>query len=144
MSLEEDHEHLGEQLRKAMASATAGQPDMLVFCLRGSEISARLVKMAELAEAEAANLDLTSASKNVRPIRSRLPMPPGYPVEQVSEEAQREMKATLARSYLSAAKDLRFLASHVEEERFFRLAIHDLIALGFSLPGQPMPIGYLR
>jgi hypothetical protein len=97
MSIEDDHEHLAEQMRKAMAS-----------------------------------------------------VPPGYPGHELpSEESQREMNAMIVRSYLSAAEDFRFLAAHVEEDRFFRLAIHDLSALGYSIGPMPMtgytgPIGYHR
>lgn len=134
-------EQFAEQMKKAMASFTAREPDPLVFCLRGSEIRDRLIKMAETAEAEAAKIspDTHTESSNVKMMRPRaLPPPPGW-----SEESQREMNVTLAKTYSRAAEDFRFL----EEDRFFRLAANDLAAIGITLGPMALTFpqsGYYR
>jgi hypothetical protein len=148
MSIEDDHEYLAEQMKRAMASITATQPDILVFSLRGTEIRDRLIKMAETAEAEAARISGAAnlAKSNVRPMSIRrtgagpmvLPSPPGYGPNELSDEAQRDMNEMVAKTYLRAAEDFRFLASHVDEDRIFRLATHDMQCLGFTF--APMSI----
>jgi hypothetical protein len=151
MSIEDDHEYLAEQMKRAMASIAATQPDILVFSLRGTEIRDRLVKMAETAEAEAARISGAAnlAKSNVRPMSIQrpihragagpaLPSPPGYGPYELSDEAQRDMNEMVAKTYLRAAEDFRFLASHVDEDRLFRLATHDMQCLGFTF--APMSI----
>lgn len=159
MSIEDDHEHLGEQMKRAMASITATQPDPLVFLLRGAEIRDRLIKLAETAEAEAAKITAVVAHSRDRereptwrlrqvghqspPLAlPALPAPPGY--EPLSAEAQMHMSETMAKTYLRTAEDFRFMAAHVDEDRIFRLATHDMQCLGFTFGSVITggPIGY--
>jgi hypothetical protein len=149
MSIEDDQDRLAQKVAEAIRSAYAGQPDVLVFCLRGTEIQACLIEAAEEAEAEA---EKESLPKNVRPIgRShaiRRPMPQGYPggIQGPSEEEIASMNVAMAqeraKSLRANAKTFRFLAAHVEEDKYFRLGIHDLAFLGLvpSRAGQCGPL----
>lgn len=59
--------------------------------------------------------------------------PPGFPEPPSSEEMDARYEA-IRREQIDAlranAKSYRFLAAHVEEERFFRLSVQDLNFLG--------------
>jgi hypothetical protein len=151
MSIEDDQDRLAQKVAEAIRSAYAGQPDALVFCLRGTEIQACLIEAAEEAEAEA---ERESLPKNVRPIgrpvhpsRPIYPQGHGYPQPPSSEEiaaTYAAMAQERAKSLRANAKTFRFLAAHVEEDKYFRLGIHDLAFLGLvpSRAGQcgPMPL----
>jgi len=138
MSIEDDQDRLAEKMKEALRSAYAGQPDTLVFCLRGTEIQAILIEAAEESEAEAKKENLP---RNVRPIGR--PVRPPYARQAVgpsdypplpSNEEIAAMNAAMAqervKSLLANAKTFRFLAGHVEEDKYFRLGIHDLAFLG--------------
>lgn len=152
MSIEDDQDRLAQKVAEAIRSAYAGQPDTLVFCLRGTEIQACLIEAAEEAEAEAEKECLPG---NVRPISRpraaiRRPVPQGYPggVQGPSDEEIAAMNAAMsverAKFLRANAKTFRFLAAHVEEDKYFRLGTHDLSFLGLvpSRAGQcgPMPL----
>lgn len=149
MSIEDDQDRLAQKVAEAIRSAYAGQPDTLVFCLRGIEIQAILIEAAEEAEAEA---EMENLPRNVRSISHavRRPVPQGYQggIQGPSDEEIAAMRAAMsverAKSLRANAKTFRFLAAHVEEDKYFRLGVHDLSFLGLvpSRAGQcgPMPL----
>jgi hypothetical protein len=136
VSIEDDHEHLAQKMKEAILSAQATQPDVLVFCLRGAEIQKLLLEMAETCESEA---EKQALPENVKPIRAQrvlLEMAGSMPTIPGTEDSQ-QMRAMaimrareMAEAYRSNAKTYRFLAAHVEEDRYFRLGVHDLNFLG--------------
>jgi hypothetical protein len=136
MSIEDDQDRFAEKMKEVLGAAHAASPDILVFCLRGQEIQSLLIKMAERAEAEAEKANLP---ENVRPIRPIVPpgvmgggyMPPGYD-EQRMLALGIAMAKERAETFRGNANTWRFLAAHVEEDRYFRLAIHDLAFLGLA------------
>jgi hypothetical protein len=143
MSLEDDQEFLAKKIKESMGSIMAGQPDVLVFCLTGKEIQALLLAMAESCESEAKRQILP---ENVKPIRSygKSTSMSGLPGMQVrfephEEQQMRAMAIAMANEraeiYRGNAKTYRFLAGHVEEDRYFRLSVPDLNFLGLVPQG---------
>jgi hypothetical protein len=129
MSLEEDAEKFGAEIQKAMTRATQGHPDVLVFALRGTEIRDLLLEMAVSAEESISRLEVDK----VVPIRRPMPIPPGYPplpFEGHFPEAQEEHRKRQTELLRQSAKKYRFLAAHIEEDRFFKLSVPDLGFLG--------------
>jgi hypothetical protein len=149
MSIEDDQDRLAQKVAEAIRSAYAGQPDTLVFCLRGIEIQAILIEAAEECETKA---EKDSLPENVRPIGKsravRRPMPQGYPggIQGPSEEEIAAMNAAMAQERVKTlrtnAKTFRFLAAHVEEDKYFRLGTNDLAFLGL-VPSRAGQCGHL-
>jgi hypothetical protein len=140
MSIEDDFDHLSKIL-EASRAAQAGQPDVLVFCLRGKEIQEILVALAEKSERDAEMLSRSKSATNVTEIRRRSIQPqiPAYPGSPEEMNARREaMLQDQTEALRGNAKSYRFLAAHVEEERFFRLSTQDLAFLGLV----PQSAGY--
>jgi hypothetical protein len=152
MSLEDDYDGLSDRLSRKMVEAMramqAGQPDTLVFCLRGSEIQKLLNDRADAEDREAESVELP---ENVVQMRASHVSAPVFPGQAKEFEAAARMRAAAAAQvkYLvdghrDNARSLRFLAAHVEEDRYFKLAQHDLALLGLLPPmmsyARPMSI----
>jgi hypothetical protein len=146
MGIEDDFDHLAKRILETTRAAQAGQPDTLVFCLRETEIRELLLGLAESADREAETMTLppnVTAIRRARPRPMVTQVPPGYPelpsVEEM-EAAQAARLRQIAEELRANAKTYRFLAAHVEEERFFRLGTHDLSFLGLV----PSPVSHLH
>src|SRR5271167_624652 len=144
MSLEDDQDRIAQKMKEAIMASQATQPDVLVFSLRGKEIQELLLNLAETSEKEA---EKQTMPKNVRPIR---PVHPGHSysvlgptplgtfggIHMPAPVDESQMQAVVlahaherAEAFRANAKTYRFLAAHVEEDRFFRLGVHDLAFL---------------
>lgn len=136
MSFEEDQDRWAQKIIEASRAAQATQPDTLVFCLVGKEIQELLIGLAAQSERDAESLSLPKNVTVIRRARRPVPQgfhPPGFPEPPSSEEMDARYEA-IRREQIDAlranAKSYRFLAAHVEEERFFRLSVQDLNFLG--------------
>lgn len=150
MSLEDDHDHLAERMKTALIeaqrAAQAAFPDALVFALQGSEIRTRLLELADKSETEA--IAEEEALRRIGRPRPATPTPAfGGPYE-----PDQEYLLAVAKERIEAlrenVKTLRFLAAHVEEDRYFRLCVQDLAFLNLvpysvhrSHGPVPMPVG---
>ena len=134
MRWEDDPDHLIQKLIEAGRAAQATQPDVLVFALRGKEIQTLLLESAEVCERAATQVALPENVKPIRPLG--IPMPVGHSRELSKEEksAQEDYAMRVAHEQAAVlranAKTYRFLAAHIEEDRYFRLATNDLAFLG--------------
>jgi hypothetical protein len=136
MGIEEDQDRWAQKIVEASRAAQATQPDTLVFCLVGKEIQELLLSLAEQSERDAESLSLPKNVTVIRRARRPVPQglhPPGFPEPPSSEEMDARYEAIRQEQIdvlRTNAKSYRFLAAHIEEERFFRLNTHDLAFLG--------------
>jgi hypothetical protein len=133
--MEEWQEELFDKMAALQRSVTVLPQDPLVFVVRGAEVRDLLLKLAGKYERAADEESAGNVKSLRRPSFSGVALPPGVHLPD---------PPPMAPVYRELAESVRWLADHVEEDRVFKLGLHDLEHLGVSCGRGPMQFGGMR